>query len=351
VVTEARRRWAELDEDPEEDRRFARQRRLQGFVRGGLLAVVALGVWIAVSARQDIDAAREPEPTRPRALVQVPPGYSAFGLVEPDLTVAEDSVGHWWLLAEPDARFFGGEWVIAACREPGGREVGAGNGLVTGTLGADFFVDTTDDDGVRTVAARANGVTSAMVIDRRPERLVTVMSSGWDGEPAAVARALFDAAADADDDADGAGCAGLEVVAADAADLPVRQTRQLDVPVLPIGLRLVSADETSVAWQGAAPDASIVLTSQRVGAGGDDADLLAFLRPAGGTEARVVVGTSPGFRADYADGSEQLIWFQDGDLHTLSLGASVQADVVAVASTLTVPDDATWQAFVRSVTG
>jgi hypothetical protein len=216
---------------------------------------------------------------------------------------------------------------------------------VTGTLGADFAVDLTDDDGVRVVGGSRNGVTSAMAIDRRPSMIITVIASGWDGEEVGLARNLFEVAITD-------GCAVVPEAAAAAVRLPLRQERSLGVPILPIGLRMISADETSVAWSGASPAATIVLTSQHVGEGGDDADLLEFLRPAGDQEARVaVVDGVPGHRADNADGSELLIWQEAGVFHTLSLGADTDDDVVQLAQTLAQPDAATWQALAEAVTG
>ncbi len=318
-------------------------RKLAGFVRVGLVGVIVFGAWIALSVRQQ---AQETEPetiSTPRAIIEVPPGYTATGLIQPDLSVAEGSTGTWALLADDDARLFGGTWAIVACREPGSREVGSASGLVTGTLGADFSVDLTDDDGVRVVAASRAGVTSAMAIDRRPSFVITVIASGWEGEAVGLARKLFDLAV-----VDG--CVAVPQAAADAAALPLRQERSLGVPILAIGLRMVSADETSIAWSGASPAATIVLTSQYAGEGGDDADLLAFLRPSGNQEAQVVVGDVPGFRADNADGSELLIWHADGVFHTLSLGADTDADVVQLAQTLIEPDAVTWQELAEAVT-
>lgn len=340
-----RRRASRFEyDDVDEPEDSTRNRRLAGFVRVGLIGVIVFGAWIALSVRQQAQSP-EPEPvTSPRAVIDVPAGYAATGLIQPDLSVAEGSEGSWALLAADDARLFGGTWVIAACREPGSREVGSASGLVTGTLGADFSVDLTDDDGVRVVAASRDGVTSAMAIDRRPSSIVTVIAAGWDGEAVGLARDIFETAA-----VDG--CAAAPARAATLTGLGLRQERTLGVPILPIGLRMVSADETAVAWSGASPAATIVLTSQHPGGGGDDDDLLEFLRPAGNQEARVLIDGVPGYRADNADGSELLIWQEAGVFHTLSLGADTDADVVQLARTLAQPDAATWQALADAVTG
>jgi hypothetical protein len=337
------RRASRFEYDDTEPDEPMRNRRLAGFVRVGLVGVIVFGAWIALSVRQQTPTS-EPEPsTSPRAVIEVPAGYTATGLIQPDLSVADGSEGTWALLAADDSRLFGGRWVIAACREPSSREVGSASGLVTGTLGADFAVDLTDDGGVRVVAGSRDGVTSAMAIDRRPSFIVTVIASGWDGEAVGLARDVFEAAS-----VDG--CVAAPARAAALTGLALRQERTLDVPILPIGLRMVSADETAVAWAGASPAATIVLTTQHAGDGGDDADLLEFLRPAGDQEARVRVGDVPGYRADNVDGSELLIWQVDGVIHTLSLGADADADVVQLAQTLREPDAVTWQALADSVT-
>ncbi len=333
----------EYDDTDEPDEPM-RNRRLAGFVRVGLVGVIVFGAWIALSVRQQTQTSAPEPSTSPRAVIEAPAGYTPTGLIQPDLSVAEGSEGTWALLAADDARLFGGTWVIAACREPGSREVGSASGLVTGTLGADFAVDLTDDDGVRVVAVSRDGVTSAMAIDRRPSFVVTVIASGWDGEAIGLARDLFETAS-----VDG--CAGAPARAAAFTGLELRQNRALGVPILPIGLRMVSADETAVAWAGASPAATIVLTSQHAGVGGDDDDLLEFLRPAGDQEARVLIDGVPGYRADNADGSELLIWQEAGVFHTLSLGADTNADVVQLAQTLAQPDAATWQALADAVTG
>lgn len=349
-MTDLRHRWEILDEEPEdEDDQHRRNRKLAGFVRGGLVAVIVFGVWIAVSIRGQADDNADAElAPPPRSVVELPSGYRPSGLVEPDLTPTVASEGVWTLLADGDARLFDGTWVIAACRTPGHGEVTRSRDIVTGTMGVDLSVDTTDDAGVRTVATDGATVASAMVIDRRPNTIVTVVASGWDGSVAELAQALFDAASTEGGD----GCDGTAAVAASAAGLPVRQERRLGAPIVPVGLRVVSSDDSTIAWSGPDDGQSITLSSQRWGSGGDDADLLAFLRPVGDQEAEVVVDGRPGYRADNADGSELLIWSDGEVLHAMSVSAgAADLDVVALAGTVRVPSDDEWQALAAAVTG
>lgn len=349
VVSDLRQRWNALEADDAEgaedsdDGPSLRNRQIGGFVRFGVVAVVVFGLWIAFSVRQqatDDPAVLTPSP---RGVIDVPEGFSPSAVLAPDLTMATDATGTWALLATDDARMTAGTWVVVACREAGTREVRNAGGIVTATLGADLVVDATDDDGVRVAATRTGDVTTAMVLDRRPTWIATVIAGNWEGDATALAQAVYDGASTAID-----GCVGAPELAARVADLPLRQERTLGLPVLPVGLRLASADETTVAWVGDELGESIVLTSQRPGAGDDDADLVSFLRPAGDSEANVVIGATPAYRADNLDGSEALIWQRDGVVHTLSLGAGVDADVVALAATLRTPDDATWQALVEA---
>jgi hypothetical protein len=351
VVSDLRQRWDLFgaDEDAEEsddvdDRTRLRNLRLGGFVKFGVIAVVVFGLWIGLSVRQqatDDPAVLTPSP---RAVIDVPDGFTTSAVLAPDLTMATDSVGTWTLLAADDVRMTAGTWLIVSCRQAGSREVRNAGGIVTATLGADLVVDSTDDGGVRVAATRTGDVTTAMVLDRRPTWIATVIAGNWRGDATELARTVYDHAATAVD-----GCAGAPDVAATTADLPLRQSRALGVPVLPVGLRLASADETTVAWVGDELGETIVLTSQRPGTGDDDddGDLISFLRPPGDSEAEVLIGATRAYRADNLDGSEALIWHRDGLIHTLSLGPAVGADVVDLAATLRTPDDATWQALVE----
>jgi predicted secreted protein len=333
------------DDDAEatdaDDAAGLRHHRLRGFVRFGVIAVVVFGLWIALSVRQQPDEIDVELVPSPRAVIDVPEGYEAAAVLAPDLSMAADATGTWVLLAGDQARTSGDGWVIVACRQAGSREVRNAGGIVTATLGADLVIDATDDEGVRVAATRTGDVTTAMALDRRPTWIVTVISRGWNGDATALASTVYETAA-----VDG--CAAAPGVAAAGTDLPVRDERVLGLPILPIGLRIASADETTVAWVGDEAGETIVLTSQRPGTGGDDGDLVEFLRPAGDGEAEVLIGAAPAYRADNLDGSEALIWQRDGVIHTLSLGAAVDADVVVLAATLRTPDDGTWQALVES---
>lgn len=344
-MTDLRQRWELLDEEPEPDDPVERrQRKMAGFVRGGLVAVVALGAWLAISIREQADDAVELPPP-PRAVVDVPEGYVPTGLVEPDLSPTVASEGVWLLLADDDTRLFDGSWVIAACRTPGYGEVGRGRDVVSGTIGVDLAVDTTDDDGVRVAATAGADVVSAMAIDRRPDRMVTVVASNWDGSVASLARTMYDATGD-----ESGGCGAAAGAAAEAAGLPVRQERSLGSPIVPIGMRVVSADDSTIAWDGPGVDDAVTLSSQRWGTGGDDADLLAFLRPPGAQEAQVLVDGLPGYRADNRDGSELLVWSDGEVVHAMSVGGGSEVDVVALASTLRTPTDEEWEQLAESVT-
>ena len=97
-------------------------------------------------------------------------------------------------------------------------------------------------------------------------------------------------------------------------------------------------------------DDAVTLSSQRWGTGGDDADLLAFLRPPGAQEAQVLVDGLPGYRADNRDGSELLVWSDGEVVHAMSVGGGSEVDVVALASTLRTPTDEEWEQLAESVT-
>ena len=350
-MSDLRQRWDRLDAN-DDDRdptdtddagpHLLRDRRLMGFVRFGLVAVLGFGAWIALSIRQQAEPDAVDAVPSPRGVVTVPDGYSPSAVLAPDLAMTADATGTWALLADDGVRLVDGPWVVVACREAGTREVRNAGGIVTATLGADLVIDATDDDGVRVAATRSGDITTAMVLDSRPTWIATVIAGNWDGDATELARTIY---ARASQDA-GEGCAGSPDVAAAGAGLPLRQRRTLGAPVLPVALRVASADETTVGWAGDEPGETIVLTSQRPGTGGDDADLISFLRPAGDSEAEVLIGPTPAHRADNLDGSEALIWQRDGVIHTLSLGSAVDADVVALAATLRVPGDAEWQALI-----
>jgi hypothetical protein len=347
-VTDLRQRWELLDDEREPDDPVERrQRKMAGFVRGGLVAIVVFGAWMAISIRQQADDDAEVELLPPpRAVVEVAEGYEPSGLVEPDLSPTVASDGVWLLLADEETRLFDGAWVIAACRTPGHGEVGRGRDIVSGTIGVDLAVDTTDDAGVRVAATSGIGVVSAMVIDRRPNRIVTVVASDWDGSVAALAREVFDGT----DDPSG-GCDAAAALATESAGLPIRQERSLGAPIVPVGMRVVSADDSTIAWNGPGTDDSVTLSSHRWGTGGDDDDLLAFLRPPGAQEAEVLVDGRPGYRADYPDGSELLVWSDGAVLHLMSVGGGSEVDVGALASTLRTPTDGEWEQLAASVTG
>ncbi len=217
---------------------------------------------------------------------------------------------------------------------------------MSGTIGVDLAVDTTDDDGVRVAATAGADVVSAMAIDRRPDRMVTVVASNWDGSVASLARTMYDATGD-----EAGGCGAAAGAAAEATGLPVRQERSLGSPIVPIGMRVVSADDSTIAWDGPDVDDAVTLSSQRWGTGGDDADLLAFLRPPGAQEAEVLVDGLRGYRADNPDGSELLVWSDGETVHAMSVGGGSDVDVVALASTLRTPTDEEWERLAESVTG
>lgn len=311
--------------------------------RVGLVVILLAGGWIGYHARGSSTSETTVESLpAPRGLVDVPEGYTPVGLVDPDMSPTLKSEGTWALLADADQRLIGGTWAVVACRTAGDGEARKSGAIVTGTMGADFSVDTVDADGVRIVAHTRSDVVSAMALDGWPEHIVTIIASGWDGAPVGVVRDLYELA-----DADG--CAAVPAAAAELTGLPLRQERALGAPIVPVGVRVVSAAESEVGWSGGEDDQTITLTTQQPGTGGDDDDLLEFLRPVGGTQAKIDIGATLGWVAVGSDGVRVVVWIDGGLVHTLTVGAGVEADAVTMARSIHTPTDTEWAAIVDAV--